>query len=830
MGRDLPHILVRESPEPDPYRPHARGGKGKAPPSPMDPHGHASALTQALEAAHLAASNRRAASDITVAAAAPGLYVVFESYRDFGLQLQRLDAQGSGIELVSVTLEDGVERATVFVPDGKVKHFIKRFEEYATSTTPKGARRHKDLVEGIAALRLATLRALWTDDPSTYPAEHESIWWEIWLRTTDGNEEERLAAFAAEVEMRLGRGRLTFPDRIVVLVRGTAEQLSASLDVLNDIGELRRAKEIPGEFAAMNPTEQAEWVKDLVDRLDAADPEAPAVCVLDTGVNHQHPLLGTSLAPPDLHAWDPTWGTHDHDGHGTEMAGLALLGDLSVSLLTAQRVGLRHRLESVKILPPKGDNPPHLYGAITAEAVARVEIQAPDRRRGFSLSITALDDRDRGQPSSWSAAIDAIAAGRSFEPTKQGLEYLSEDEDGPRRLFAVSAGNVDDMAIDHLTRSDTEAVHDPAQAWNALVVGACTNLVTLDTKDPSLTGWSPLARPGDLSPYSTTSVTFAKQWPIKPDVVFEGGNKAHDGRNAYQTDSLSVLTTFFKPQEKPFIASWATSASTAQVARFIGVICAEYPNLWPETIRALIVHSAEWSSRMLEHVRATKSRAQFENLLLRRFGFGVPDLSRALRSATNALTLVVQDRLRPFDNGKLREMKVHELPWPQQELLELGDTQVKMRVTLSYFVEPNPARRGWRNRYRYASHGLRFDVRKPTESVSEFKKRLNKLALADDERRPDATSDAAKWRLGPTLRHLGSLHGDIWKGSAADLAQRGCIGIYPVSGWWKDQPKRDRSSLGARYALIVSIETEATDVDVYTPVAQLVGVPIEVET
>ena len=53
------------------------------------------------------------------------------------------------------------------------------------------------------------------------------------------------------------------------------------------------------------------------------------------------------------------------------------------------------------------------------------------------------------------------------------------------------------------------------------------------------------------------------------------------------------------------------------------------------------------------------------------------------------------------------------------------------------------------------------------------------------------------------------------------------VGIYPVSGWWKDQPKRDRSNFGARYALALSIETEAQEVDIWTPVAQQIGIPIE---
>ena len=77
------------------------------------------------------------------------------------------------------------------------------------------------------------------------------------------------------------------------------------------------------------------------------------------------------------------------------------------------------------------------------------------------------------------------------------------------------------------------------------------------------------------------------------------------------------------------------------------------------------------------------------------------------------------------------------------------------------------------------------------------------------------------------MRHRGSLHSDIWEGSAAELAERGVIGVYPVSGWWKEQPNRDRSDLGTRYALVVSIQTAAENVDIWTPVAQEVGVTVQ---
>jgi hypothetical protein len=210
---------------------------------------------------------------------------------------------------------------------------------------------------------------------------------------------------------------------------------------------------------------------------------------------------------------------------------------------------------------------------------------------------------------------------------------------------------------------------------------------------------------------------------------------------------------------------------------------------------------------------------------------GVPDLLRATRSATDALTLVVEDVIHPFDGqGRMREMHLHDLPWPVDALVDLGETPVRLRITLSYFVEPNPARRGWIRRYRYPSHGLRFDVRRPTESNEEFRKRLNQLALAEEERRPITQSDASEWYFGPAQRASGSLHTDIWNGTAADLAHRGAVAVYPVTGWWKQRPEHDHSDRGARYALVVSIETPEVDVDIWTPVAAEVGIPIVIET
>ncbi len=832
------HILVRNEPSTEEYRPHPRKIDRPIYGGPEDRRLHAAVLSEALSDAHRQAELRREDSHILVHGAQPGLYVEFESPPNVDLKLDSLEDRRLGIEIVSfrtqkVGPDDSlIQFATVLIPDGALKHFFDRFQQYSEETTPTGKPRHKDMVDRIAALRKATLRALWTDTPDSYPNDGESIWWEVWLRRHDGNELQRLMEFAENVGFFVGERRLGFDDRIVVLVKGTPAQLSSSLDVLNDFAELRKAKESCTFFVDASPTEQAEWLDDLKRRVELPFEDAPTVCILDTGVTRAHPLLENLISPSDVMAVDPAWGGHDDGGgprnmgHGTEMAGLALYGDLIPHLHSRMPVKIRHRLESVKILPPLGMNPFELYGAITAQAVNRPEVNVPSRSRIFSMAVTAIDKRDRGQPTSWSAAIDALSAGRDFDPATQGLIYLNEANEGAHRLFILSAGNIspDCLENDHLSRSDLETVHDPAHAWNALTVGAYTEKSSIG--DPRWSGWSPLTPPGDLSPWSTTSVMFHDQWPVKPDVVFEGGNVAMNGGSFDNTvPDLCLLSTYYKPMKQSFVLSCATSAATAQVARMAAMISADYPEYWPETVRALIVHSAEWTRAMNTHMDRVKGKRLREKLI-RRYGFGVPNISRALRSANDALTLIVQAKIRPFSQGKMREMHLHNIPWPEDILKELGQTPVELRITLSYFIEPNPGRRGWKKRHRYASHGLRFDLKTPTEKVDEFRKRLNQKALEEDEGKPD-NSGTTEWYLGERARNKGSLHSDIWVGTAADLADRGIIGIYPISGWWKDQPKRDRSDFGARYSLLITIKTKADGVDIWTPVAQQVGIPIE---
>ena len=338
-----------------------------------------------------------------------------------------------------------MEYATVYIPGGNLGYFLRKLGEYATQNTATGHPRNANLVERIAALRLATIRELWTDDPDAFPDPHTVTWWEVWLRRSDGNEIERLQRVATQSDINVGARRLIFDNRVIVLVRATATQLASALDVIDDFADLRAAHVNSEFFTGLMPAEQADWINDLVRRTVLSDDDAPAACILDTGVNRGHPLLEHSLAVEDLHTCDPTWGPADHDGHGTEMAGVTLYGDVLAALESGLKIRLRHRLESVKVLPPVNGTDPKLYGSITAEAVSRTEAQAPNRRRGFSMAITAVHDPIPGTPTSWSAAVDALAAGRAFDVASGELRYIDEASIDSHRLFIVSAGNVRDL-------------------------------------------------------------------------------------------------------------------------------------------------------------------------------------------------------------------------------------------------------------------------------------------------------------------------------------------------------------------------------------------------
>jgi hypothetical protein len=718
------------------------------------------------------------------------------------------------------------ERAIVWVSDQYRPQFLRLFEDYLEKESLAGNPRNNELVANIARIRSTVLRDLWQSDGE--PTEGARIWWEIWLRPNEQGP-ELLRRFAASSNLGISARLFRLIDRDVMWVEGKWADLEILPFTAVPVAEIRRPEFIDS-IEDLTQEEQAKYVDDLAKRLEPADEGEPAVCHLDTGVARTHVLLERSLAPEDLNTVIGTSG-FDRDGHGTRMAGVALLGDLDHHLVATHQVPLRHRLESVRILPTSTEKPHNAraYGDVTAQAIALAEI-ATSRRRAFCLPITTSSDTlgRPGQPTLWSATVDALAVGANVVRSGDELQLLAPPDPDTARLIILSAGNVDNYIAEHLNESDTSAVRDPGQAWNALTVGAHTEFVDLPT-DPAYAGWVLVAAEGELSPHSRTSLPFGvRPWPIKPDIVMEGGNVLHDGDSMFEPGhaALSLRTTGHS-NDLALSSANATSVATAQASRLAAVAMATYPSYWPETIRALLVHAAEWTPAMRSALDAARRQGlQAQQLLLRRYGWGVPTENRVLFSSDQAVTLIVQDEFTPFEGSdfKVPAFRLHELPWPREALQELGAAPVSLRVTLSYFIEPTASRRGWRQRYSYASHALRFELQDPLESETQFIQRVNHdVDTEESGGRP--SGGQVKWRVGANQRNLGSLHQDVWETSGVELAQSGKLAVYPVGGWWKNNRTRDRIDKAVRYSLVVSLKTADTDVDLYTPIANMLRIP-----
>lgn len=785
---------------------------------------HAEVIARRLEEAWTVAEERQAVAH----ADRNGVYLEFVSEPGFDLVLKSLEARNSGVRLLNVRTEGPEDaettRATVFVPHSKSGHFIRKAIAYATednppkkdgTTTPKNA----NLINSIGDVRAAMLESsFWQDTPDRLP-DDTADWVEVWLSSEDLQVISTFEELCSERQITVGEGRLTFPERSVVLVFVNRTQLTELIEYSDDIAEFRAAREVATFFIEQENRDQVGWVDELLSRTEFQDVDQIVVLVLDHGVNNGHRLLSPVLHDEDCHAVNPAWGGHDHDGHGTLMAGTVAYGDLLDCLSGNYTITVQHGLESAKILPPPPEtNPKRLWGYFTAQGVSRAEIQAPQRTRIVCMAVTSEDGLARGRPSSWSGQIDELASGYS---------------DDKRRLIILSAGNVSDPE-DWKAYPDSNLtceIHDPSQAWNALTVGAFTRKTNIT--DPSLAGFSPVATDGNLSPFSATSTTWPdRKWPIKPEVLFEGGNVAIGPNDSvFDTEDLKLLSTYHDPQVAQFSAFEATSAACAQAAWMAARIQSAYPNVWPETVRALIVHSATWTDSQKHVFLADESKSAYYQLA-KICGYGVPNLERAMSCAANSLSLISEAAIQPFNKHEnqsryvSKDMHIYRLPWPTDVLGELGDLAVEMRVTLSYFIEPSPGEVGWKDRYRYASHGLRFELNGPGELEMDFVRRVNRKAREDDEH-PGTEGAADHWTLGEA-RNVGSVHSDIWRGSAADLALSNLIAVHPSVGWWRERHHLGKFNKQTRYSLIVSFSLPGQDIDIYTPVAIQLGIPVNI--
>ena len=784
----------------------------------LDPKAHRSNLLQQLDDI---SQQVKARAETVRDELAKREIVAVRSAPDTQLTPEQLDDSRADARLVGLMSDTGT--VVLDVANADLEYLRKKLDAFADDTKVKiktdkdgttTAHRDKEkAIASIGSIGLAELKDLGGPQlRADALLEDRAYWFEVGCRGGYRNPTSDTVGSRAQIERQLNRlgvnhklDEFIGPEQVYFFVRVTRAQLDVLRAATDCIYEVDLAPQPLRDLKLLEDLS----TKDLTQfKLKQPPGDAPSVVVLDTGIATGHPLLKAAIltattAGPEIPSPEDTYG------HGTKMAGIVLHRDLGAAIERGAAEA-PHWLQSSRLLVQPGlgtasDDNYEKWPILTERAVRSAEDADPHpRNRVFVLAVTrTMQDPplDGLAPTLWSQAVDQLAFHESFG-----------------RLMIVSAGNARDgqwlaLAEQHPQLQLSEKIHQPAQASNALTVGAFTTRIELPTDKDYVEARVVATKPGGISPYTSTGLV-GNEWSIKPDVVIEGGNLAISGTlTDAAVPTLSALTTSHRHTHgQPIGLMSMTSEASARGAYLAARVWALEPKLRSDTVRGLIVHSASWSKAMVEDFPGLNDR-------LLACGYGVPDERLASECAQGIATIVVEDSMpnaiiaeepkkkppkkpttKTTEPKFRRKVKLYRLPLPET-LMTDTDPEVELRVTLSYFTEPNKF-----GRRTYHGLDLTWDMQGPQESEKAFVERINAL-----NRPKDANGKAIKtaktksfdWDLSINQRSRGTVQSDRWRGKMSELVGDKLIAIVPVLGWW-DQRKALRLQ-EMNFSLIVSV-------------------------
>lgn len=828
-------------------------GRGVPPAMPsLDPKAHRSSLIQQLDAItqQVKARTEHARDEL-----ATREIVAVRPAAGAQLAAEQLDDAKADARLVGVMPETGTvlldvanadlgylrEKVEAFGDDAKViaktkKDGTPKLDEHGVQVT---ARASEKAIAPMGSIGLAQLEDV-GDGKQQLNAipQDRAVWFEIGCRGGYHYPEQVTTNSRAQIARQLhqlGAGQkldeFLGPEQVYFFVRVTRAQLAALQAATDCIYDVDLAPQPLRDLKLLDDVE----TKDIANfELTQPHEDAPSVVVLDTGVATRHPLLKSAILTATT-AGSEIPSPEDTHGHGTNMAGLALYRDVGAAIERGSHEA-PHWLQSSRLLVAPGqglssDENYEKWPVLTEQAVHAAEkADQRVRNRAFVLAVTrTMQDPplDGIAPTLWSQAVNQIAFSK-----------------GAGRLMIVSAGNARyeqwlALAEQHPQLQLSEKIHQPAQAVNALTVGAFTARVELPNDDAYREARVVAPKPGGISPYTSTGLV-GNEWSIKPDIVIEGGNLAITGTLPDATvPTLSALTTSLQhTRGRPVALMSMTSEAAARAGHLAAHIWTLEPKLRPESVRALIVHSASWSKAMVEDFPGMNDR-------LLACGYGAPNERLASECAQGVATIVVEDSMpnavieeepkkqapkrattKTTEPKVRRKVKIYRLPLPES-LLTDDDPEVELRVTLSYFTEPNKF-----GRRTYHGLDLKWDMQGPQETEEAFIQRVNVLKREQDDegkRVKPAKTESFPWDIGIRARSRGTVQSDRWHGRMSQLLGRTndkLIAIVPVLGWWEQRKALKFQEM--KFSLVVSVFAPGVYAAIKPRVEVEPGITIEV--
>lgn len=570
----------------------------------------------------------------------------------------------------------------------------------------------------------------------------------------------------------------------------------------------------------------------------APDADAPAVCVIDSGIQEGHLLLQAAIDQTSSHCFLPGKTPTDvgdyvaGGGHGTRVAGAVLYGE---DVAKAGTPKLPFWIQNARVLDDNNHMPDEVFPAEAMRTAVERYHFGPRTTRIFNHSINAYGYCRLRYMSSWAAEIDA----------------LSNEHDV---LIIQSAGNIRPTGPmpypgvkDHLDAGRTypEYLYEPAarvanpgQSLQALTVGS----IAYDAFEAG--NWRSFATEPDLP--SAFSRSGPGIWNVvKPEVVEYGGDFIRT--NNQPTDVQGgggipaacpelVRSTMFPPGPAADRDATGTSFATPKVAR----IAAQLQRLLPAEpallYRALLVQSAQWpawAEGVLSQLRASnreQTQATRQQLLddasriIRCIGFGIPDETRATVNTDHRTTFITSAET-PIHAG---ECHIYQVPIPAALRQQADEYDIRIDVTLSYVAQPRRTRRNLR---RYLSTWVDWVTSKLGEGLNDFRVRAMKDEENEGEPLPGSTlpwtlqDSSTTGLIRNTRRNSGTVQKDWAIVKSNTLPDHFCIAVRGHQGWSHDPDTT------ARYALAVTFEIVGKEISIYDPLrTAIVELQTQIET
>ncbi|WMJ07516.1 S8 family peptidase [Nitrosomonas sp. sh817] len=539
-----------------------------------------------------------------------------------------------------------------------------------------------------------------------------------------------------------------------------------------------------------------------IDGISSPPSGAAKVCILDSGINSNHPLLRAAFG--EAESYIAGQDAEDEVGHGTAVAGIVLYGNIE-ECLAADQWKPELVLCSGKIMTKAADTNEAVFDEKTIEQTIEKAVAYFAGELGCRIFNLSLGNEN--------VPYD----GRHIRGIAYTLDRLAREYD---ILFVVSAGNF--RGTETIPQSDWRAEYpeyllapdsfiiDPAPALNVLTIGALANhTANLDEQRYGNRDVNALSPAAEDQPAPFTRHGPSIKGAIKPDLVAHGGNLASPMRQEGQQIRKDNRRLGVLVPNHNFIGATllkdisGTSFSAPYVTHLAGRLLNSFPRASANLLRALLVNHADvplacisaFPDQMKEHVRQV-------------VGYGKVNTDTLFRSTDDKVVLLTESAIENDSH------QFYELPLPD-EFLRSNRATRQIRVTLAYCPPVKTTR------MEYLATKISYRLVKGN-SLDEVQRHFNQALKKEEDSIGDAA--ASNRTITSQERERCTVQSSIWTLKQLSPKQKWFVVVTRQDKEWGRAICLDEEN----YALVVSVsDRENLEARLYAQIQARVRVQVQ---